>query len=702
MERSSQPNRAAGENSKSGGSSTGDTGAGNIQGLQLSEQQERSVFQAASELVVAGVANRAAELPDPTLEGAAEITVMGAFVTLKRRGQLRACCGTLGQPMPLIEALRGAAHRTATDDRRLPPISLTELPYLDVEVSLLHDFRGVEAKGDDRVGAVEIGRHGLTIQCREGSGLLLPHVAVENGWDRETFLRQLCHKAGLPAHAWKQDEARLQTFESLIIEGAIEPGSLASLSHDHPPLFTAEQIEVLSRHCRTNVLALMQGATPNYYVPACQDLNVQGVLLSLELPSRDGTSQFARLSLRPGLPLQSTLFQLCEAAVAWCRKSHVQFGEATDSSAHVSVLYDSAMHGTVADPDPRGIDPGRRAVIAAQHGRYAWTYEPGATPEQLVETVAHQAQIFDPRTAGLFSFAVDTNTSSFLVDNVPRPVAGPDVRPPAVSGVFYPAEPEDLRALVDQYLKEEGGRRPEPYPAVLVPHAGLRFSGRIAAAVYRRVAIPDCVIILAPKHSRLGTPWAVAPHKRWSLPGGTIDSDPELARRLSSVIPRLKLDAAAHQDEHAIEVQLPFLARMAPQSRVVGITVGEGDWHACQEFAEQLANVVRGQARPPLLVISTDLNHYAPETENRRLDNIALEAIEQLDPKRLFHAVRQHDISMCGLLPAVIVLQALRNLGRLGTCERVGYATSADAGGSRERVVGYAGLLFQSTENGEE
>ncbi|MFW6168889.1 MAG: AmmeMemoRadiSam system protein B [Planctomycetota bacterium] len=695
MDSSSEPNRAASENAKSGGSSTADTAAGNMQGPRLSEQQERSVFRAASELVVAGVANRQAELPDPTLGGAAETTVMGAFVTLKRRGHLRACCGTLGQPMPLMEAVRGAAHRTATDDRRLPPISLTELPYLDLEVSLLGNFRDVDAKGDDRVAAVEIGRHGLTIQDREGSGLLLPDVAVENGWDRETFLRQLCHKAGLAAHAWKRDETRLQTFESLVIEGPIEPDLLPSPSPPRAPLFTPEQIEVLWRHCRTNVLALMEGATPDYYVSSCPDLNVQGVLLSLELPSREGISQFARLSLRPGLPLQSTLFQLCEAAVAWCKKTHVQFSDVVESSVYVSILYDSAMHGTVADPDPRGIDPQRRAVIAAQHGRYAWTYEPGDTPEQLVETAAYQAQIFDPRTAGLFSFAVDTNTSSFLVDNVPRPLAGPPVRPPAVAGVFYPAEAEDLRALVDECLKQEGGRPPEPYPAVLVPHAGLRFSGRVAAAVYRRVAIPDCVIILAPKHSKLGTPWAVAPHKRWSLPGGTIDSDPELARQLSTAIPRLKLDAAAHQDEHAIEVQLPFLARLAPQTRVVGITVGEGDWHACQEFADRLANVVRQQAEPPLLVISTDLNHYASETENRRLDTIALEAIETLDPKRTFDAVRQHDITMCGLLPAVIVLQTLRNLGRLGACERIGYATSADAGGSRERVVGYAGLLFE-------
>ncbi len=228
----------------------------------------------------------------------------------------------------------------------------------------------------------------------------------------------------------------------------------------------------------------------------------------------------------------------------------------------------------------------------------------------------------------------------------------------------------------------------------MVPHAGLRYSGRIAAEVFQRVAIPNRVIVLAPKHTRLGIPWAVAPHETWALPGRQVPSDPELAHRLSEAIARLELDSAAHQDEHAIEVQLPLLARLAPDAKVVGITIGEGGLDDCREFARQLAELLRDDPAPPLLVISSDLNHYASDEENRRLDRIALNAICQLDPALLFRTVRQHDISMCGLLPAVIVLQTLHNLGSLRTCSQVAYATSADAGGSADRVVGYAGLLL--------
>jgi AmmeMemoRadiSam system protein B len=178
------------------------------------------------------------------------------------------------------------------------------------------------------------------------------------------------------------------------------------------------------------------------------------------------------------------------------------------------------------------------------------------------------------------------------------------------------------------------------------------------------------------------------------LPGLEIESDQDLAHRLASAIDRLELDASPHHEEHSIEVQLPLLARVAPMTKVVGITIGEGDLDSCLAFAEQLAAVLRDEADRPLLIISTDLNHYAPDPENRRLDGIALEALQQLDPAGLYHTVRENDISMCGLLPTVIVLKTLQNLDALHRCSQIAYGTSADTGGSIDRVVGYAGYLF--------
>jgi AmmeMemoRadiSam system protein B len=229
----------------------------------------------------------------------------------------------------------------------------------------------------------------------------------------------------------------------------------------------------------------------------------------------------------------------------------------------------------------------------------------------------------------------------------------------------------------------------------MLPHAGLIYSGRLAAAVLNRLEIPETVIIIGPKHTSQGVEWAVAPQREWELPGGRLAADPELARRLIESIPGLRWDAAAHEREHSIEVELPLLARIAPPTRVVGIALGGGGWTRCQQFATGLASVLRNMEQRPLLLISSDMNHFAPDAENRRLDEIALAAFESRDPERLLRTVRDHNISMCGVLPAVIVLETLRQLGGLREIQRVGYATSAEVSGDASRVVGYAGMLVR-------
>jgi AmmeMemoRadiSam system protein B len=206
--------------------------------------------------------------------------------------------------------------------------------------------------------------------------------------------------------------------------------------------------------------------------------------------------------------------------------------------------------------------------------------------------------------------------------------------------------------------------------------------------------VPEVVIILGPRHTGAGMEWAVAPHETWSLPGAAMAADPALARQLVEAIPDLHPDAAAHEREHCIEVQLPLLARLAPAARVVGIVVGAGDPSRCRQFAQGLATVIRGLAQPPLLVISTDLNHYASDAETRRLDALALAALERADGADLYATVRRHGISMCGVLPAMIALETLHDLGGPRTCRRVAYATSAEVTGDASRVVGYAGMLF--------
>lgn len=138
----------------------------------LTAEQESAIHRAACELVLAAVQKRTVQLSNTAFRSVENVAVMGVFVTLKRNGQLRGCCGIQGQPMPLSHALAQSAARTATEDHRFPPVSLSELPHLTLDVTLLFNFETITVLGDDRIAAVEPGRHGLRIQHNNKAGLM--------------------------------------------------------------------------------------------------------------------------------------------------------------------------------------------------------------------------------------------------------------------------------------------------------------------------------------------------------------------------------------------------------------------------------------------------------------------------------------------------------------------------------------------------
>jgi len=457
---------------------------------------------------------------------------------------------------------------------------------------------------------------------------------------------------------------------------------------------SAADLATLALFCRANLHSLLTGATPSYFAFGVSDANVSGVIVSVHDELGRQLLQSSRISLKEKVPLQSTLFNLTENLAQVLRQQSGMASALPTLQLHLAVLSDIAMHGTLADPDLRGIDSANRAVVVIERNKTASVFDRTLSPEELLNRAASLAQVSSRDTASVFSLSALSTLERFTVTHLPKPSAGTNVRPAAQAGRFYPADADELRALVDRCLAGEPVEK-QRVPAVMVPHAGLIYSGRIAADVLRRVEIPRTVIVIGPKHTALGVDWAVAPQETWQIPGAQIASDPELAGELTEAIPGLVLDAAAHSQEHAIEVELPFFARLAPGTRVVGIAIGSGDLARCREFATGLANLIRNLPEPPLLVISSDMNHFASDTENRRLDEMAIQAFETLDPATLYSVVRDNHISMCGLLPAVIVLETLRQLGRVSALERVAYATSADVSGDTSRVVGYSGLILK-------
>jgi AmmeMemoRadiSam system protein A len=175
--------------------------------LALDAPARLSLLEAAREAIAAHLAGRRALLP------AADADVgHGAFVTLRRTrdGELRGCVGQLESSEPLVEIVVAMAVAAATRDGRFEPVTAGELASLRVEISVLGPLRPIDP------GEVEVGRHGLLVSRGDRRGVLLPQVAVEHAWDRESFLDQTCVKAGLPADAWRQPGVEIRGFTATV------------------------------------------------------------------------------------------------------------------------------------------------------------------------------------------------------------------------------------------------------------------------------------------------------------------------------------------------------------------------------------------------------------------------------------------------------------------------------------------------------
>jgi AmmeMemoRadiSam system protein B len=270
----------------------------------------------------------------------------------------------------------------------------------------------------------------------------------------------------------------------------------------------------------------------------------------------------------------------------------------------------------------------------------------------------------------------------------------PLVRRPAVAGRFYPARAEVLARDVDEYLRVDADApdKIENAFGCVVPHAGYIYSGGVAGAVYRRLPARPSYVILCPNHFGLGAPLAIMSSGKWLTPLGEVPVDAAGAQALSRVCHLLTEDAAAHAEEHSLEVQLPFLQREVKSFTFVPIAIGVSGYAALEALGHGIAQALKNLPERHLIVASSDMNHYEPDSITRVKDRKAIDRILALDPRGLYEVIRKEDISMCGYGPTIAMLTAARELGA-ERAELVKYATSADASGDRSAVVGYAGII---------
>lgn len=262
------------------------------------------------------------------------------------------------------------------------------------------------------------------------------------------------------------------------------------------------------------------------------------------------------------------------------------------------------------------------------------------------------------------------------------------------AGLFYPHEPESLNASLRDFFmqteQKQTGNAPLPVKICMLPHAGHIYSGTVTAQTLSQIRLPQTLIMLCPNHTGLGRHGAVWDSGAFETPLGPVKISDSTARQLLQY-PFFTADRGAHLREHSIEVILPFLQYQYGGSfSIVPVSLMNTD--NLDRMAQAVSQIM-ADSTDTGLVISSDMNHFADEKENRRKDFLALEAIKNLDEKALFQTVITHDISMCGVLGAYIGIRTAKALG-LQECRIAGYDTSARTSGDAGRVVGYAGLYF--------
>ena len=274
------------------------------------------------------------------------------------------------------------------------------------------------------------------------------------------------------------------------------------------------------------------------------------------------------------------------------------------------------------------------------------------------------------------------------------------VRLPAVAGTWYPGTAPALAAAVDRHLANvardvAGDDVVGDLIALVAPHAGLMYSGPVAAHAYRLLSgrAFDVAVLVGPSHFVGFDGVAVYASGGFQTPCGVAPIDADCAAALMRAAPIVREHPPAHAREHSIEMQLPFLQRVAPAIPIVPLVMGRQTADTARALADGLATVCRG--RRALLVASTDLSHYHDAAAAARLDAVVIDHVSRLDADGLQAALDARPEHACGGGPTVAVMRAARQLGARDAVV-LQYGDSGDVSGDKSAVVGYLAAAFGS------
>jgi MEMO1 family protein len=275
------------------------------------------------------------------------------------------------------------------------------------------------------------------------------------------------------------------------------------------------------------------------------------------------------------------------------------------------------------------------------------------------------------------------------------------IREPAASGTFYPANPKALARDVELYLEQAAPEEIEgEIKGLIVPHAGYVYSGSVAAWGYKVLLkrTYDTVILIAPSHRSHFERVAVQEQGGYRMPLGIVDVDEEFAAALLKRSSVVQSNVHAHQGEHSLEVQLPFLQVVLKKFRIVPLIMGAQDNALCEALASALFQTMWESEKQFLVVGSTDLSHYYPYNHALELDGEVARNLNNFDVQGLARDLGSDKCEACGAGPMITTMALSQKLGA-NASKVLKYANSGDVSGDKASVVGYVSAVFYRMGN---
>lgn len=278
-------------------------------------------------------------------------------------------------------------------------------------------------------------------------------------------------------------------------------------------------------------------------------------------------------------------------------------------------------------------------------------------------------------------------------------VAEENIKTPNVSGAFYDADPGRLKTTVNRLLDQaEGDAASGRVEVLVVPHAGYRFSGAVAAAGFKAVAQQDVrtIVLVGPSHYFAFDGVAVWPDGGFRTPLGVVKVDSEMASGLMNAAPYIYKKRDVYEKEHALEVELPFIQTVFPEARIVPMLVGRINRDIADDLGGIFRNVI-GERQDVLVVVSADLSHFHEYEEAVAIDERSIAAMVELDIDRVWTENLNRSMEIDAFMAMMGALAYAKERG-VTRGRLLKYENSGDVTGDHSRVVGYAALTFSAGE----